>query len=169
MLGLAPDRRGLLPEEDSQRLKEFGSAIAKRYSASANLATATHAPIPGNAENGTALGNDPDTFWSAPPGSHHSVLEMDLPKTITFDHTLLMERLNNGQHVQAFRIQAWDGAHWQTIVDGKTIGHKTMNAFRARKASRVRLNILSSTDQAEIREFQMFLVGPQSATGTATN
>jgi alpha-L-fucosidase len=168
MLGLAPDRRGLLPEEDTKRLKEFGSAIAKRYSASANLAAATRPSIPGDAGNASALDNDPDTFWSAPPGSHHSVLEMDLPKSITFDHTLVMERLNNGQHIQAFRIQAWDGAHWQTIVDGKTIGHKRIDAFSARKASRVRLNILSSTDQAEIREFQLFLVGPQSAAGTPT-
>ena len=31
MLGLAPDRRGLLPEEDVKRLEEFGAAISKRF------------------------------------------------------------------------------------------------------------------------------------------
>ena len=30
MLGLAPDRRGLLPESDAQRLEEFGAALRKR-------------------------------------------------------------------------------------------------------------------------------------------
>jgi alpha-L-fucosidase len=169
MLGLAPDRRGLLPEEDSKRLGEFGAAITKRYSASANLAAAAHARNPRLSETENALDNDPDTFWSAPPGSHHSVLEVDFPKSITFDHSLVMERLNNGQHIQAFRIEAWDETSWQTIVDGKTIGHKRIDAFKARKASRVRLKILSSTDQAEIREFQLFLIGSQSATATAVN
>ena len=37
MLGLAPDRRGLLPESDVARLNEFGAAIQKRYGA--NLIT----------------------------------------------------------------------------------------------------------------------------------
>ncbi len=174
MLGLAPDRRGLLPEEDTKRLEEFGSAIAKRFSASANLAATMHAynTHETDAENknaAKALDNDADTFWSAPSGSHHAVLDVVFSESIKFDHALVMERLNNGQHVQAFRIEAWDGTRWQTIVDGKTIGHKRIDAFKARKASRVRLNILSSTDQAEIREFQLFLVGPQSATDTAAN
>jgi alpha-L-fucosidase len=165
MLGLAPDRRGLLPEGDAQRLVEFGAAVNKRYSPSTNLATAGHESNPRLAEAENAFDNDPDTFWSAPPGSHHSELEVDFPKSITFDHTVVMERLNDGQHIQAFRIEAWDGTRWQAIVEGKTIGHKRIDAFNARKASRVRLNILSSTDRAEIREFQLFLVGQQSAIG----
>jgi len=155
MLGLAPDRRGLLPDADVRRLEEFGRGVAQRYGT--NLAQKSRGT--GEAELEPTLDGDPDTFWSAPPDSHHAVLHLDLAKPITFDHVQLMERLNNGQHVQSFRVEVWDANHWQTVVEGHTIGHKRIEGFSPRTASRVRLNILSSTDTAEIRQFALFMVG----------
>jgi len=154
MLGLAPDDRGLLPEEDAQRLQEFGQTIAKRYGV--NLASKDR--VRRDPETESAVDGDPGTFWSAPAGSHNSILEIDLAKPATFDHVLLMERLNNGQHVQAFRVEVWDSSRWQPVVTGNTIGHKRIEEFAPLTASRVRLSILSSTGAAEIREFQLFLV-----------
>jgi alpha-L-fucosidase len=155
MLGLAPDRRGLLPDTDVRRLEEFGHAVAQRYGT--NLAHKGRGT--GEAGLEPAVDGDPDTFWSAPPASHHAVLQLDLAKPVTFDHLQLMERLNNGQHVQSFRVEVWDANHWQTVVEGHTIGHKRIEGFSPRTASRVRLNILSSTDAAEIRQFALFMVG----------
>lgn len=154
MLGLAPDSRGLLPDEDAKRLEEFGAAIAKRYGT--NLA---REHVQQDPEVERALDNDPDTFWSAPRGSHHSTLEVNFTKPVTFDHALIMERLNNGQHVQSFRIEIWDGTGWKSVAAAHSIGHKRIESFAAQTASRVRLNILSSTDAAEITEFQLFLIG----------
>ena len=87
------------------------------------------------------------------------MLQLDLTKPVTFDHIQLMERLNNGQHVQSFRVDVWEADRWQTIVQGHSIGHKRIQGFAVRTASRVRLNILSSTDAAEIREFGLYMVG----------
>jgi len=78
---------------------------------------------------------------------------------VTFDRAVMMERLNNGQRVQAFRIEVWNGQDWETVVAGNAIGHKRIEAFPKRTVKRVRLSILSSTDAAEIREFQLFYVG----------
>lgn len=155
MLGLAPDRRGLLPEEDVKRLEEFGAAISKRFGA--NLVAQKH--VHKNDGSEQALDNDPDTFWQAPPASHRSVLQVDFLEPLTFDHVLIMERLNNGQRIQAFRVEAWDGQHWQAVFSGSAVGHKRIEGFPPCTASRVRLNILSSTDAAEIREFQLLRIG----------
>ncbi len=103
-----------------------------------------------------AFDGDPDTFWSAPSGSHHALLEADFAKPVTFDCTLIMEWLNDGQHVQHFQIEAWTGNHWNTLVDGHAIGHKRIDHFSAVTASRIRLNIFSSSAEAHIREFQVF-------------
>ena len=81
MLGLAPDQRGLLPDADVKRLEEFGSVIHNRY---AQNLVKKDARINQVAE--AALDGDPDTFWSAPAGSHHSVLEVNFEKPVTFDH-----------------------------------------------------------------------------------
>ena len=158
VLGLAPDHRGLLPAADVKRLEEFGAAIRARYSKNLVPASRLPAATPSSRKEEAALDGDPDTFWSAPPGSHHSILEVNLAKPVTFDHALLMERLENGQHVQKFRIEVSDGQRWKPLVEAGAIGHKRIAAFPAVTASRVRLNILSSTSEAEIREFELFFL-----------
>lgn len=157
MLGLAPDQRGLLPDADVKRLEEFGAAIQMRYRE--NLA-ANHVHADSNTE--AAFDGDPATFWSAPAGSHHAMLEVAFSEPVTFDHTLIMERLNNGQHIERFRVEAWDGKSWKTAVEGNAIGHKRIDGFAPATATRIRLNILSSTAEAEIREFQVYRVGSRS-------
>lgn len=153
MLGIAPDRRGLLPDSDVARLQEFGKALHERYGK--NLAL-QHAAGPAEVE--AALDGDPDTFWTAPAGSHHATLELNFTAPITFNRALTMEWLNDGQRVQKYSIDIWTGKEWKTVNAAEAIGHKKIDAFPAVTASRVRLNILSSTDAAVIREFQLFNV-----------
>jgi alpha-L-fucosidase len=151
MLGLAPDRRGLLPESDVARLKEFGEALRAR---SANNLALAHEPA--SEEVAAALDGNTDTFWSAPNGSHHAVLEANFAKPITFNRTVTMEWLNAGQRIQRYSIDVWTGSAWKTVAAAGAIGHKKVDVFPAVTASRVRLNILSSTDAAAIREFQIY-------------
>lgn len=158
MLGLAPDRRGLLPETDVKRLEEFGAAIGKRYSE--NLIAQEHIP---NASTDAAFDGDPDTFWSAPAGSHHAILEAVLRRPVTFDHALTMEWINDGQHIEHYRIEVWSKGKWKPIVEGHAIGHKRIDGFEAVTASRVRLNVISSSAEAHIRELQVFNVGDNHA------
>jgi alpha-L-fucosidase len=151
MLGVAPDRRGLLPDLDVNRLEQFGVAIRERYGV--NLMAREHIH---NALTEAALDGDPFTFWSAPTGSHGAVLEADFGKPVSFDRSLVMEWLNDGQHIEHFRIEAWDGKNWKTFMEGHAIGHKRIDSFPVVTTSRVRLNILESSAQAHIREFQLF-------------
>ena len=157
LLGVAPDNRGLLPDSDVARLKEFGAALKARYSH--NLALEHAATTP---EISAALDGNPDTFWSAPAGSHHATLEVDFAKPVTFNRTLTMEWLNDGQHVQKYAIEIWDGHGWKAVASAEAIGHEKIDTFAPVTASRVRLNILSSSSEAHIREFQLYLV-PNSA------
>jgi alpha-L-fucosidase len=153
MLGIAPDRRGLLPESDVARLEEFGRAVHSRY---ANNLAIQHAPA--STDVAAALDGDPDTFWSAPEGSHHSTLEVSFSKPVTFNRALTMEWLNDGQRIQKYSIDVWTGAEWKSVASAQAIGHEKIDVFPAVTASRVRLNILSSSDAAIIREFQLFNV-----------
>ena len=153
MLGVAPDNRGLLPDSDVKRLEEFGAALRKR--AENNLAL-RH--LPTTVEAAAALDGDPDTFWSAPVGSHHAQLELDFAQPVTFDHALSMEWLNDGQHIEKYAIEAWSEPdhRWKRITEGQAIGHEKIDQFPLVTAKRVRLNILSSTSEAHIREFQLY-------------
>lgn len=151
VLGIAPDRRGLLPEVDVERLKEFGKEIRSRYG---NNLARTHQRTSPNAER--AFDGDSDTFWSAPVGSHHSVLDLAFEKPIRFDSTLIMEWLNDGQHVQRYAIEVFQKGQWIIVARGSAIGHTRIQHFAPVSADRVRLNILFSSSEAHIREFQVF-------------
>jgi alpha-L-fucosidase len=152
MIGLAPDTRGLLPDADVKRLKEFGDARALIYSPEKNLAaSATNA-----AAFQGAVDSDPDTMWSAPEGSHSAVIDLLFAHPISFDRALTMEWLVDGQKVQKYAIQAMDGVQWRTIYSGTTIGHKKIDVFHHMRTQRVRLNILSTSSTPRIREFQLF-------------
>ena len=67
-----------------------------------------------------------------------------------------MEWLNAGQHIEQYRIEAWDEKTWKALAEGRVIGHKKIDSFPPVTASRVRLNILASSAEAHIREFQVF-------------
>ena len=151
VLGVAPDRRGLLPEADVSRLKEFGSALKDVYGR--NLAM-NHVRAADNEER--AFDGNPHTFWSAPAGSHHSTLDLNFDKPVTFSGAMIMEWLNDGQHVQQYAIEIYKGGKWLQIARGEALGHKRIHRFTPVSASRVRLNIFSSSAEAHIREFQIF-------------
>lgn len=154
MLGVAPDSRGLIPDVDAKRLAEFGAALRQR--AAKNLAL-LHRPTEANA----AFDGDPDTFWSAPPESHNAQLEVDFDQPITFDHAVTMEWLNDSQHVERYAIEIWNkkSEKWERVAHAQAIGHKKIDAFAPVTTTRARLNILSSTTAAHIREFQLYRWG----------
>jgi alpha-L-fucosidase len=157
MLGVAPDDRGLLPEADATRLRELGAAVRARY---ANNLVKNHLPTDDNTAR--ALDGDRDTFWSAPAGSRSATLELRLPRPVTFNHALTMEWLAEGQLVQKYSIQAWQNGAWKTLLNDEAIGHKKVDSFPAVTADRVRLNLLSTSGTARIREFQLYSVPDNS-------
>jgi alpha-L-fucosidase len=152
MIGLAPDNRGLLPDTDVNRLKEFGQAVAMIYAPEKNLAA--------RASNASAfevaLDSDPDTMWSPPEGSHSATIDLLFAHPIRFDRALTMEWLVDGQKIQKYAIQIMDGTRWKTVYSGTTIGHKKIDIFPRVSTQHVRLNILSSSATPRIREFQLF-------------
>ena len=151
MLGVAPDSRGLIPDSDVARLKELGAAIQRLQAG--NLAL-QH--LPATPEVAAALDGNSDTFWSAPAGSHHATLEVDLAQPASIDRVTSMEWLNDGQHVEKYAIEIWTGKAWKTVASGEAIGHEKIDRFPPLTTRRIRLNILSSTLEAHIREFQVF-------------
>ncbi len=155
MLGLAPDRRGLLPASDVTRLQEFGHALQARRAA--NLVVSAHGQ-PADPTQSPILDGDPDTQWTAPPGATTATVEFTFPTPITFDHALTMEGLVTGQHILRYSIDTWNPttSRWTPITQGQAIGHTKIDSFPPVTASRIRLNILSSTPSPTLREFQLF-------------
>jgi alpha-L-fucosidase len=134
MLGLAPDKRGLLPESDVARLKEFGAEVRRIYAA-----------------DGGEGADGQDESWSST-----APLEIAAAEPMTFDRAVVMERLSGGQRVERYTIDAWDGSRWRPLAAGATIGHKKIDIFPRTTARRVRLRIVEASSAPLIRRFRVF-------------
>ena len=130
VLGLAPDKRGLLPESDVARLKELGDEVRRLY---------------GQDSDG------PEESWMST-----APLEIRTAQPSTFDRAVLMERLDAGQRVERYAIEAWDGSKWNRLSAGTTIGHKKIDIFRKTTASRVRLRIIAAAGVPQMRKFRVY-------------
>jgi alpha-L-fucosidase len=154
MLGLAPDNTGRLPDADVTRLKEFGARIHQIYGN--NLALSRN---PSSEEAPAARDGDPNTWWQAPaPGNNNAppILTVHFAQPTTFDRTVTMERLNDGQHIAAYRIEVEEHGQWREVAHAEAIGHKKIDIFPAVTGSAVRLTLLDTNGPAQIREFQVY-------------
>ena len=66
------------------------------------------------------------------------------------------EWLPGGQRVRQYQVEIWTGNGWKAVARAQAIGHKKIDTFEPVTATRVRLNLLSTTDAAQIREFALY-------------
>ena len=156
MLGVAPDTRGLLPDSDVLRLNEFGAAIHSLQTG--NLAL-QH--LPTTPEAAAALDGNTDTFWSAPPwlSPFHVGGQPGQTSRHRPGHVDGMARRRPTRREICGRGMG-RAKGWKTVASGQAIGHEKIDRFTPVIASRIRLNILSSSQEAHIREFQVYSDAP---------
>ncbi|MGL5243900.1 MAG: alpha-L-fucosidase, partial [Sarcina sp.] len=95
LLNLPPDKRGLLNENDINRLKEFGTAIKETFNI--NLALNKNIKVDSVYNNSTKFSGDKildgnyNTYWVAKDGANTGTIEIDLEKHIVFDVISIQE------------------------------------------------------------------------------
>lgn len=127
-LGLAPDTRGQLHEDDVEALQTFGMMIEKTFANNlakgATIKTSNsrdQVHIPAN-----LLDNDQHSFWATSDNVHQASLEINLPVPQTFDIISLQEFIPLGQRIEAYTIEVFNGKVWEKIYDGTSIGAKRL-------------------------------------------
>jgi alpha-L-fucosidase len=128
ILGLTPDNRGLIPDQDAQRLTEFGQVIQKRFAV----------------QKGAARG-----------AARQFIIK--LPKSEPIQELVIQEKIQEGQRVRAFKIDALVKGKWQTLVNGSAIGHKFLYRLdQPVSASKIRLQITEAEEEPIISNFAVF-------------
>ncbi|MGM0376556.1 MAG: alpha-L-fucosidase [Bacteroidota bacterium] len=129
ILGLTPNPEGLMPEPDVKRLKEFGEEIKRRFSNPVATASGTGKEI-----------------------------NISLPKNQLINQVVVQEEIAQGERVRKFLIEGKTKDGWQKIVEGSCIGHKFIHRVEGMDVSAVRLQILESKGEPQIKSFEVFHV-----------
>lgn len=152
LLNVPPTSTGLFHAADVRSLREFGR---RREALFANdLALGGTAEASGSAGRPNAADRvtdgDPETFWSAAPDATDGWIELSLGTAVTFDVISLQEAIAHGQHIERYRVDAWNGSDWAPISHGTTIGHKRLDRVSAVTTDRVRVSVESALETPRI-------------------
>jgi len=158
LLNIPPDKRGLIHENDVQRLFEFSNFVSESFNE--NLAADARATSENmrNQEHHPNLMFDDDmnTFWATENGTSKASVTIDLVEEKSFNLILLGENIHFGQRISSFNIEAMHGDHWHVVAEGTTIGYKRILKIEPIKTSRLRLNILEANNCPLIATFGVY-------------
>lgn len=156
LLNVPPNRKGLISDVDIQRLREWRKVLDRTFATNFALnKPATASSFHPNAKPSNAVDGRKETFWS-PLSEKGEWLEVDLQRPTTFNVAMVQEHIAEGQRVERYRIEVWDGRDWKVIAHGTTIGYKKLDRFNDVTAVRVRLVIESALATPLIQTFGVF-------------
>lgn len=127
ILGVTPDDRGLLPDVDVARLKEFGEEIQRRF------------------------GNPVATTQG-----EGKRLQLKLPATTKINTIVLAEDIRQGERVRSYKVEGKVNGKWKTLATGSCIGHKRIEEIEPVEVSALRLQIGESLDLPVIAGFSVY-------------
>ncbi|MBP1962774.1 alpha-L-fucosidase [Paenibacillus aceris] len=135
LLNIGPDRNGLLPEKDVERLLDFGSEIRRH------------------------VGSPFATLAQCDKRGHTWVYETE--KAQMLDLVVIEEDLTDGEHVRSFRISiiTQKSRRPVTIYEGQHIGHKAIIRVPAIKVRGVIVEITESDQEADLQGLSFHHVG----------
>ena len=145
LLNIPPDRRGLIPDVDAERLREFRRVLDETFRTDlARQASATASSARGSSGRfAAARVNDGDaaTYWATNDGVTEGHVELSWPRPVNLDHVVLQEAIALGQRVQGWKVEAQVNGAWTPVGEGTSIGYKRILRCARVTASRVRVTI----------------------------
>lgn len=137
LLNIPPDLRGLINENDVQRLKEFSSYLKKTF-----------------ARNYVLKGNE---AWH---GTSGTVRQYDIQKDALVNAFMIQEDISKGQRIESFLVEAYKDGSWIHMAEGTTVGYKRLVRFSDTRPERIRVTIRSARGVANVTTVGLFYAEP---------
>ena len=137
LLNIPPDLRGLINENDVQRLKEFSSYLKKTFAC-----------------NYVLKGNE---AWY---GTSGTVRQYDIQKDALVNTFMIQEDISKGQRIESFLVEAYKDGSWTHMAEGTTVGYKRLVRFSDTRPERIRVTIRSARGVANVAAVGLFYAEP---------
>lgn len=103
-----------------------------------------------------AIDGNSHTYWATNNGVTNATLEIDMEGPVDINTLQISEP--QGQHIEAYKIEAQVGSDWKLLTEGTTIGENLIVKFPQTTAWKVKLTVLKAKDYAAINNFGLYLV-----------
>ncbi|MDD4516246.1 MAG: alpha-L-fucosidase [Massilibacteroides sp.] len=162
-IGIAPDRKGLICDEDIASLTGFGKYIRDMYALNlAKLATFSASNFRGNNPNYAAKealdGKIREKYWATDDEIKDAELFLDFDKTIEFNVVSISENLRLGQRIDSWAIDIWKDNQWEEVGKGVGIGSKRLwRGDKILRTNKIRFRITQASASPVVEEFGVYL------------
>lgn len=140
LINIGPDKNGLLPEKDCERLLAFGEAVKKRYSSPVEGFSALKEYSDFGLENSFCIEHDGNTLVNC--------IE-------------LSEDLTEGESIREFKIYSLLPLYRENVVclyHGHSVGHKRLCTFPTVSASKMIVQIVSSDGDFKLKDMKAHFI-----------
>lgn len=161
-LGLSPDRRGLLNENDVDSLKKFGEILKATFAvnlAKGAILKASNVRGGSLAKFGPShlMDNDRYSYWATDDKVKTPQLTIDLRKNKTFNVIRLRENIKLGQRIDAVAVDAYQDGKWQQIATATSIGgNRLIRLPQSVNTNKVRLRVTKSAVCIALSDFGLY-------------
>lgn len=145
-LNITPDRRGLVPEPDVQRLVELRETLDQTFETD----LAEGRPVSATDVRGDAFAPenltdaDPATYWATSDETRSAEVVIGLEEDTVFNRLLVAEHIPLGQRVESFCVDAYQDGVWREVATGTTIGARRILVLPEIEADKLRIRVLQS-------------------------
>ncbi|MFA9453198.1 MAG: alpha-L-fucosidase [Candidatus Aminicenantaceae bacterium] len=143
LLNLPPDTRGLIHENDIQRLTELKKYLDNAFS----LNLAEEASVKATNTRGrafsakNAIDDDPETYWATDDDILNASIELDFGNPTLLNAVLIQEYISLGQRVRSFSIEAMVNDSFDQVAKGVTVGNRRIVRFKPITTEKLRITI----------------------------
>lgn len=137
LLNIPPDRRGLIHENDAQRLKELSAYLKESF-----------------AQNHVRKGKK---AWQAATGA---MRQYNVRKKAVVNTFMIQEDISKGQRIESFLVEAYKNGAWHYLCEGTTVGYKRLVRFSDSRPERIKVTIRSARGMANISVVGLFYATP---------
>ncbi|GAA4309310.1 hypothetical protein GCM10023149_03540 [Mucilaginibacter gynuensis] len=161
-LGLSPDKRGLLHDNDVRSLTQFGNILKNTFAVNlAKGATLKASNVRGG--NKAKFGpqflfdNSRYSYWATDDKVNTAELVMDLHQNKTFNVIRLRENIKLGQRIEEVAIDAYTNGEWKQVATATSIGgNRLIRLPEAVTTAKVRLRITKSPVCIALSDFGLY-------------
>ena len=145
LLNLPPDTRGLIHENDTERLTELKNYLDEAFAINLVESASAHATNSRGKSFGAknAIDADPKTYWATDDDVLNASLELDFGNPIEVNAILIQEYINLGQRVRSFAVEAFVDGNFMQVATGITIGNRRIVKFKTVTTEKLKIDIVA--------------------------
>ena len=153
LLNFPPDRRGRIVDTDIKNAVESNRRINKMLSVNYvdNATLSSDSTFCENTEIQNVAFNDNDLFFATSGNKNKAVIDISLDDTYAYNVLILGEKIELGERITSFKLEAIDGDDLITVAEGTSVGYLKATRFKECSYQNLRLTVEGITAPITLR------------------